>query len=161
MITLKPTFRYWLITNLMWILIISLLFLSAFLFRLEWYFSYFLGIVTMLMAMVSAWNFVVLRSISYIIDSEQLIVKRGVFNRTTNYMELYRVYDYQKKQNIIEVAFGIMNIVILSRDMSNPKVVLMGITNNDSVIPFIRDRVETEKQRKRIFEFNNPAGTAF
>jgi len=159
MITLKPTFRFWLMTNFLWILFISLLFVGACLFRLEWYLSYFLGVVTILMATVCAWNFVVLRSISYIIDSEQLIVKRGVFNRITNYMELYRVYDYQKTQNIIEVAFGIMNVVILSRDMSNPKVVLMGISNNDSVIPFIRERVETEKQRKRIVEFNNPAVT--
>ncbi|MDR2233701.1 MAG: PH domain-containing protein [Tannerella sp.] len=110
----------------------------------------------MLIVLVTFWNYLVLRNISYIINNEQIILKRGVFNRTTNYMELYRVYDYQKKQSIMETTLGLMNIIVLSRDMSNQKVIFMGISNDDNVIPFIRERVEIEKQRKHIVEFNNP-----
>jgi hypothetical protein len=143
---------------MIWFVFISLLFLSVWIFPIEWYLKYFLGIVAMTLVMTAGWNYVVLRNISYIIDIEQIIIKRGVLNRTTNYMELYRVYDYQKKHNIIEAAFGLMNIVLFSRDISNPKVVFFGIQNNDDVIPLIRSRVETEKQRKHIVEFNNPSG---
>jgi len=104
------------------------------------------------------WNYVVLRCITYIIDIEQIIIRHGVFNRYTNYMELYRVYDYQKRQNVIEGVFGLMNLVLLSRDVSHPKIVFLGLANNDDMIPLIRSRVETEKKRKNIVEFNNPFG---
>jgi membrane protein YdbS with pleckstrin-like domain len=145
-------------TNLLWFVIISLLFIVALTLRLEWYISYLLGLVTMALAMVSAWNYITLRCITYIIEMEQIIIKHGVFNRYTNYLELYRVYDYQKRQNIFESAFGLMNVVLLSRDVSHPKILFLGLTNNDDVIPLIRNRVEIEKRRKNIVEFNNPFG---
>jgi uncharacterized membrane protein YdbT with pleckstrin-like domain len=143
-------------TNILWFVIIALLFSIVCAFALEWCLKAFLGVVTMLIVLVTFWNYLVLRNISYIINNEQIILKRGVFNRTTNYMELYRVYDYQKKQSIMETTLGLMNIIVLSRDMSNQKVIFMGISNDDNVIPFIRERVEIEKQRKHIVEFNNP-----
>ena len=158
MITLQPTLRYWLMTNALWVIVISLLFLTVLILRLEWYLKYFLGIVAMTLVLLTGWNYLVLRNIYYIIDIEQIIIKRGVFNRTTDYMELYRVYDYQKSQNIIEAALGLMNVALLSRDLSNPKVIFMGIADDDNVIPLIRQRVETEKQRKNVVEFNNPFG---
>jgi membrane protein YdbS with pleckstrin-like domain len=145
-------------TNLLWFVFIALLFLSVLLFRFEWYVSYFLGIIAMIIVMSCTWNCIVLNCISYTIDIEQIIIKRGVFSRTTNYMEMYRIYDFQKRQNIIEVAFGIMNVMLLSRDMSNSEVIFWGVTNSDDVIPLIRNRVETEKQKKKIVEFNNPYG---
>lgn len=120
------------------------------------YLMYSLGLLAFVMLANMMWSYVVLYNISYIIEQEQIIVKRGVFIKTTNYMEMYRIYDFQKRQNIIEAAIGIMSITLLSRDLTNPTVKFIGIMNDDSVIPLIRDRVETEKQRKHIVEFNNP-----
>jgi len=161
MITLKPTVRYWIMTNLIWGIFISLLFFAVVFFRFEWYLNYLLGVVTMLLVMISGWHYVVLRNITYIIDIEQIVVKQGVFNRTIDYMELYRVFDYQKRQNLVEVFLGIMNVVILSRDITKSKLVLIGIQNSNDVIPLIRDRVEIQKQKKGILEFNNPYSRVF
>jgi uncharacterized membrane protein YdbT with pleckstrin-like domain len=155
MITLKPTFRYWLMTNLVWLVILSLLFLAVSFWELPFYVRLLSGCLCMVIVFGIFWNYLVLYKITYIIETEQIIIKHGVFHRVTDYLEMYRMYDYQKKQTIFEVAFGLMNVVLITRDSGHPHVVFRGITNNDDVIPVIRDRVETEKQRKRIVEFNN------
>lgn len=156
MITLKPTFRYWLMKNSLQLLIFTLLLIVAFFWRQSNYIMWGLGLLALILLFTVMWDFVVLYNIIYIIDIEQIIIKRGVFRRTTNYMEMYRIYDYQKKRHFIEAALGLMNIVLLSRDVSNPSIIFVGIPNNDAVIPVIRSRVEAEKQKKRILEFNNP-----
>lgn len=156
MITLKPAFRYWLMTNLLWLIILSLLFAAANFISPGNYLLYCLGLLALVLLVNMMWSYMVLYNITYIIDSEQIIIKRGVFMKTTDYVEMYRIYDYQKRQNIIEVAFGLMNIVLLSRDLSTPQVKFTGINNSDDVIPVIRERVENEKQRKHVVELNNP-----
>jgi len=130
----------------------------AFFMRQADYVMYLSGTFAMVMVFNAMWSYIVLYNITYMIAIEQIIIKRGVFRRTTNYMEMYRIYDYRKRQNVVEAAFGLMNIDLFSRDMSNPLVTFIGINNSDDVIPVIRDRVETEKRRKNIVEFNNPYG---
>jgi membrane protein YdbS with pleckstrin-like domain len=143
-------------TNLLWLIILSLLFAAANFISPGNYLLYCLGLLALVLLVNMMWSYMVLYNITYIIDSEQIIIKRGVFMKTTDYVEMYRIYDYQKRQNIIEVAFGLMNIVLLSRDLSTPQVKFTGINNSDDVIPVIRERVENEKQRKHVVELNNP-----
>jgi membrane protein YdbS with pleckstrin-like domain len=156
MITLKPTIRYWVMTNFLWLLVLSLLFLAGHFFPAPRYVMYLAGLFAIVLLFTLMWSYVILYNITYIIDMEQIIVKHGVFRRTTDYMEMYRIYDFQKRQNLIEAAFGLMNVVLFSRDMSSPMIKFVGITDSDDVIPVIRNRVEQEKQRKHIVEFNNP-----
>lgn len=156
MIILKPTFRYWLLTNLVWLLILSLLCLVVIFWELPYLLRFLSGCLFIVFILSVAWNYLVLYNITYIIETEQIIIKHGVFHRFTDYLEMYRIYDYQKKRNVIEVAFGLMNVVLITRDAGHPQVVFRGITNSEDVIPVIRERVETEKMRKRIVEFNNP-----
>jgi uncharacterized membrane protein YdbT with pleckstrin-like domain len=158
MLVLKPTIRFWIMKNLVRFIIISLLFLVVVTLTVEWRLKGILGFLALYLLCLSAWHYIVLNSVSFIIDVEQIIIKRGVLNRTTHYMEMYRIYDYQKTQNLMEAAFGLMRITILSRDASHHKCMFFGINNDENVVPLIRERVETEKQRKNIVEFNNPYG---
>jgi membrane protein YdbS with pleckstrin-like domain len=156
MITLKPTIRYWIMTNFFWLLLLSLLFLTRYFVPAPRYVMSFAGLFSLVLLYNIIWSYIVLYNISYIIDMEQIIVKSGVLRRTTDYAEMYRIYDFQKRQNLIEAVLGLMNIVLFSRDMSSPVIKLVGISDNDDIIPLIRSRVEREKQRKHIVEFNNP-----
>lgn len=155
MITIKPTIRYWLMTNALPLLVVFVSILIINIIRIHPYAKITLGVIVCVCLCMSAWNYIVLQHITYIIEQEQIIVKRGVFFRTTNFVEMYRIYDYEKKQNLVELWLHIMNIVLLSRDLSNNRTVFVGIQNSDDIIPIIRDRVEREKQRKGIVELNN------
>lgn len=39
--------------------------------------------------------------------------------RTTHYIELYRVVDYEQQQNLLQLLFGIKTVFVLSRDRTN------------------------------------------
>lgn len=56
---------------------------------------------------------------SYTITSEQIIIKKGLMARTTHYIELYRVVDYEQQQNLLQLLFGIKTVFVLSRDRTN------------------------------------------
>ena len=156
-IKLHPNMRYWFLMNFVHIILTVCLFVFRTVFD-EWghYFRTIAGCAAMVIVCLMFWNIIVLMNIQYLIQDEQIVIKRGVLRKTVNYMEMYRIFDYQKKQNIIESVLGLMNVVILSRDLSNPQLLLFGIQNDDAIIPEIRRRVELQKKIKNIHEFNNP-----
>lgn len=155
-IKLRPSLRYWLIMNFPYFLMIVVLFFCGTLVSSAFYLREIIGVGILVLSFLMMWNIIVLMHVQFIIQEEQLIIKRGVLRRSTNFLEMYRVYDYEKKQNIIEVILGIMNVIILSRDLSSPKLVLYGVPNNDKLIPLIRQLVERQKELKQIYEINNP-----
>jgi len=156
MIKLYPTIRYWFMVNFFNLIIIFILLGIATFFEFERYIMILFGVLTLLILFNCMWSWLVLSNITYIIDVEQIIIKSGVFNRTTNYLEMYRIYDFKKEQHLFEASLGLMNVVLSCRDISHPTVKFIGIQNSDDVIPVIRERVEKEKKRKNIVEFNNP-----
>lgn len=56
-------------------------------------YSTLLLVFSLLFSLCLLYRFIYLRSIRYHIGSEQLICEHGVFQRSVNYMELYRVVD--------------------------------------------------------------------
>lgn len=96
-----------------------------------------------------------IRSIKYIITSEQLIVEHGVFSHSTEYLELYRVIDYQQHKSFAQQLFGLKTILVLSGDRTSPIIRLSGIRNQMDIIPEIRQRVEFNKKRRGIYEITN------
>ena len=57
-------------------------------------YSTLLLVFSLLFSLCLLYRFIYLRSIRYHIGSEQLICEHGVFQRSVNYMELYRVVDF-------------------------------------------------------------------
>lgn len=150
--------RYWLLSNAIYLLAIIILFFSPFVHKLQAA-NLFIGIAILILLSKVFWNFIVLLNVKFIISSEQIILKKGVINKSVDFVEMYRIYDYQKKQNILEVVSGLMKIYLSSRDMSHPFLKLYGIPNNNDLIDEIRKRVERQKEVKHIYEFNNSGFT--
>lgn len=91
----------------------------------------------------------------WIITIEQIIIKKGVFFKTINYIELYRVYDYEEKKSFIQALVGNTNISIHSGDKSHPVLDMRGLKEDNNIIPIIRERVENQRETKQIYEFTN------
>ena len=102
-------------------------------------YSTLLLVFSLLFSLCLLYRFIYLRSIRYHIGSEQLICEHGVFQRSVNYMELYRVVDF----------------AVLSMDRTTPKLEMTGISNSYDVVSVIRTRVETNKRRKGVYEITN------
>ncbi len=93
--------------------------------------------------------------IKYVITSEQLIYKHGVLFHTSDYMELYRIVDYQENRTPMQQICGLKRISLLSGDRSLPRLTMTGIRSSSTILEEIRARVEYNKKRRGIYEITN------
>lgn len=107
------------------------------------------------LALTLSGKWMAMRSIKWIVTDEQIIFIKGVLNKQTDYIELYRVFDYKEKQTLRDQMAGTKKITIFSGDKSNPVLEIFGVPKNQDIVSVIRDRVETNKQIKRIYELSN------
>ncbi len=108
-----------------------------------------------LFSLCLAYRFIYLKRISYRIGEEQLICEHGVLQRSVDYMELYRVVDFYEHQNFVQQLFGLKTVSIYSMDRNTPKLDLIGLPSDYDAVSLIRERVETNKERKHIYEVTN------
>ena len=152
-ITLRPHWGQYIISQRFMFLVSLVLFLvaghDAITFKMPFL---VLGTVTMLMTLYGC---LYLSKIQYVISAEQLIVQQGVFHRTSDYIELYRIVDFSEQRDILEQFFGLKTISIYSGDRTNPKLDICGVQEKVDVVGIIRERVEYNKQIKGVYEITN------
>ena len=82
-------------------------------------------------------------------------MEHGVFTRKSDYLELYRIVDFNEHRTLPQQICGLKSVTIYSGDRSNPKLVITGVKNDLNLVSLIRERVEYNKQRKGIYEITN------
>ncbi|WP_338239874.1 PH domain-containing protein [Persicobacter diffluens] len=98
-----------------------------------------------------AWQIIYLATVKYEITRTQIIYSRGVLSYETDYLEMYRVKDYIKKQTLIARILGIMNFTLITSDKSHPEFSMIGI--QDSNIPdTVRKLVEVSRKTNRVLQ---------
>lgn len=111
--------------------------------------------ISVLTLLVLLYQFIYLRRIRYDITAEQLVCEQGILIRKVDYMELYRIVDFQEKQSILQQLCGLKTVSILSMDQNMPQLDLLGMRCNDRIVTLIRERVEYNKRKKGIYEITN------
>ncbi len=96
-----------------------------------------------------------LARVKYIVTEEQIIYLHGIMYHETDFMELYRVVDYQEKRTFMQQLAGLKNVVIYSMDRNTPILTILGVKADYDLIEYIRERVEYNKKRKGIYEITN------
>ncbi len=112
-------------------------------------------VIAGLLSLCLLYRFIYLRNIRYHIGSEQIICEHGVFQRSVNYMELYRVVDFAEHQTLMQQICGLKSVTIFSMDRSTPRLELTGMANKQDIVSHIRQRVEINKRRKGVYEITN------
>lgn len=102
-----------------------------------------------------AYRLCYLRSMRFTLTGEQLVYEHGVFHRTCDYMELYRVVDFREESSLIQRMLGLKTVMIYSGDRSTPRLDLIGMDKNDNLIPVIRVRVTANRRKNGIYEITN------
>ena len=110
---------------------------------------------SLVLALILAYRYAYLRRIRYYIGEEQLICEHGIFHRTVNYMELYRIVDFYEHQTFMQQLFSLKSVTIFSMDKQTPRLELQGLTNSKDVVSVIRQGVEYNKQKKGVYEITN------
>ena len=96
------------------------------------------------------YRWLVVKSTTYRLTTERLITEAGIFNKTTDTLELYRVRDLQITAPFWPRLFGLQNIHLLTADTSTPSIVIDYIPATLGLADKFRVQVEEARQRKRV-----------
>ncbi len=89
------------------------------------------------------------------ITDEVIVYEHGVFCRSREYIELYRVVDFRESVSLMQQLTGLKTVTVYSGDRTTPKLVMPGMGVELSIVSSIRQRVEYNKRRKGIYEITN------
>lgn len=152
-IFIRPNWRYH-IQRMGWLAMTSLI--LFFMGGMEgMMFSYLWLIASLIVAVLALYESVFLKKMLFIVTDEQLIIQKGVFQQTNDYVELYRIIDFKEHQNILGQILGIKEISIYSTDKTNPVIRLCGVLNQSDMVKVIRERVIYNRSKRNIHEFSN------
>ena len=152
-ISIKPCWRQLVIEQLLWFILCIGLAVAYLLTSFKFH-----GLLLLLAMLVAAYLFyqvLYLSRIEYIVTGEQIIYLHGVLMHQTDYMELYRVVDYQQHRSLLQQLTGLKTITIMSGDRNLPSLDIIGVEADEEVVQEIRIRVEYNKQMKHIHEITN------
>lgn len=96
------------------------------------------------------WTYLSTKNSRYELTNQRLMVHAGVFTRTQEQIELYRVRDTKFIQPLMLRFFGVGNVMLVSSDAINPYVMLYAIENAQQVMQSVRDACETMRTAKRV-----------
>ena len=91
----------------------------------------------------------------YRITEEQLIYEHGVFTRSRDFVELYRIVDYDERSSFLQQILGIKTITVTSGDRSTPRLNIIGVPEHSDLVSTLRERVSYNRKRMNIHEFAN------
>lgn len=100
------------------------------------------------------WRALVTKNTRYILTDQRLKATRGVFNRVTDDLELYRVKDTHFQQTFWQRMVGVGDIVLSTSDTTTPTVVLADIRDAEGVRERVRALVEQRRDAKRVRELD-------
>ena len=151
-LTIRPDWRQFLIDELPVILFAIVLYIIG---GLDIPLSSLFFCAALAMTFHAYYRFVLLRGTSYVITAQQLIYERGVFSRNSDYIELYRVLDYDEKRSFMQMLLGLKTVCIHSGDRTTPRLDIIGVPEKMDIISILRERVMYNRSRMNIHEFAN------
>lgn len=103
---------------------------------------------------IALWRWLVTKNTKYVLTSQRLRTETGVFNKTTDEVELYRVRDYRVDRPFLLRLFSLGNVVLTTSDKSHPLVVINAVPGSEELREQIRSAVEEMRQLKGIREID-------
>jgi uncharacterized membrane protein YdbT with pleckstrin-like domain len=112
--------------------------------------AYALGGAAVIPLFIGFWKWLRTRTTKYHLTTERLHLTCGIFSRTTEDLELYRVKDYHIYEPFIMRMFGLADIVLNTMDDQNPTVNLKAVPDGKGLRDQIRKHVELCRQHKQV-----------
>lgn len=102
--------------------------------------------------LVSLWKYLKISTWTLKITNQRIIEEYGIFSKTMQELELYRVKDITLHQSFWYRILGISNIHLVTSDKSSPIYTLVGIKNGKELREKLRTLVEKRRDEKGVIE---------
>lgn len=103
-----------------------------------------------------AWNWAVVNACVYTVTEERMKVRKGVLNKSTHELELFRVRDFDLREPFYLRPFGLGNILIISSDRSNTLSIIKAVDNPAQRIETLRTVQRACWVKNGVREFDMP-----
>jgi uncharacterized membrane protein YdbT with pleckstrin-like domain len=143
---LRPTFSYSLLRSLDLIAVSVLIVLVSSFFNIQ-----ALAFLVIPPMAVCIYRIIYWRLVRYEISTSQIKYRRGVFQLKVDFLELYRVKDFDQRQSFIMRLLRIMHVKLMTSDKSHPVLELTGIPVSN-IPDVLRKLVETSRKINRVYE---------
>ncbi len=154
-ITLRPDLFYWIFSH-SWLILISIGFSLYGYDMPNGYIKFLLFLCAFSCIPFLAISYINLLYTKWVINNEKITIYKGFLIRDISYIEMYRIFDYQERKNIIQSFLGVTTYIIYSNDKTSPILNIKSVRKNDiDIIETIRLCVEMQKQEKPIYELIN------
>jgi uncharacterized membrane protein YdbT with pleckstrin-like domain len=95
------------------------------------------------------WKWLLVKSTTLTVTDQRLIVSQGVFHKSTNETELYRVRDTSIEEPFFYRMFGVGNVIIYTTDEAEGKLHFNAYSKPHWIKDQIRNNAEICRQKKR------------
>jgi len=94
------------------------------------------------------------KSKTYELTNERLKITEGVFSKTTDTLELYRVKDLETRQPFLYRMVRVENVQLNTSDSSSPSVFIEAVPSAVMLADKIRNEVEAIRAQKGVREID-------
>lgn len=98
------------------------------------------------------WLFLVIKTWRITVTNHRISEEKGVLNKNTNELELYRVKDIVLNEPFLLRLVGLANVVLVTSDRSTPMYVIRGVRNGKRLKEDLRKAVEERRDAKGVVE---------
>jgi uncharacterized membrane protein YdbT with pleckstrin-like domain len=93
----------------------------------------------------------------YLITSQRIVIERGVFSKDIETLEIYQVDDIQLEMPLNQRIMGTGNMLLLTRDISAPKLLLTRLPINvRELYEQMRPCIQQARFRFHVRDEENP-----
>lgn len=138
-----------------WVIVLALTLVGALLMADSqmWAVAIF-GAVALVALAQSAWAYVHLRAVEYVVTTQRVRIISGLFGKDVQEIELFRVKDTAARQSFLLRLFGLGTITVLSGDQGHPRLILDGVPGAIEMRERLRQEVMTLRQRFGVRELD-------
>ena len=112
--------------------------------------GWFISCILLLPIPFALWKWLETRSHRYVLTDQRLQLSRGIFNRVTDDLELYRVRDTRLQQPFWQRMLGLGEVVLFTTDASTPEIHLPWLPDATQVREDLRRLVEARREAKQV-----------
>ncbi|MEN0020847.1 MAG: PH domain-containing protein, partial [Planctomycetota bacterium] len=102
----------------------------------------------------AVWQILKTANTKFNLSSQRLQLEQGVFSKSLEEIELYRIKDTELTRSFVQRILGLGTVVVLSSDTTMPRMEIPSIKGPQDLRDQIRDNVELVRKRRGVRELD-------
>lgn len=117
-------------------------------------FPWFVACILLIPIPIAIWKALVVATTRYTLTTQRLRLRRGVFSRVFDEIEVYRIKDSTVRQSLVQRFVGLGTIDLVTSDRTHPTFTLTHVKGFEEVQSMIRTQTEAVRKSRGVREID-------